>query len=109
MSSDLEMFRAHARRRATWLPGDPIAPYCKPNPYRVVGGESHPDPWHEGCRNDGCGCECHEPKPEERALWTQLADEIDDYLGGDSLAVDLFGDLTAEPNDEAAAAGGTGA
>ena len=34
----------------------------------------------------------------EAALWTQLADEIDEYEGQHGgLAPDLFGGLTAEP------------
>jgi hypothetical protein len=30
-------------------------------------------------------------------LWTQIADEIDVYLGVPVAATDLFGDTTAEP------------
>lgn len=38
------------------------------------------------------------PTPAERQVWTQLADEIDVYLTGDSVDVDLFGHLTVVPN-----------
>lgn len=35
--------------------------------------------------------------PDEQ-LWTQIADEIDDYLSGPEEHVDLFGDTTVEPD-----------
>lgn len=36
----------------------------------------------------------------ERALWTQIADEIDAYLDRPTAAVDLFGEVTDEPVSE---------
>lgn len=33
----------------------------------------------------------------ERALWTQMADEIDAYLATPTAVEDLFGEVTAEP------------
>jgi hypothetical protein len=33
----------------------------------------------------------------DQALWTQIADEIDEYLAGPPVALDLFGDETTEP------------
>lgn len=38
----------------------------------------------------------HLPAPE-RALWKQLADEIDEYLTRPAMVVDLFGEASAEP------------
>jgi len=40
--------------------------------------------------------------PAEAWLWKQLADEIDEYLepAGGSLAVDLFGQASEEPEVE---------
>lgn len=37
------------------------------------------------------------PAAAERALWVQLADEIDAYLAGPVEHVDLFGDASVEP------------
>jgi hypothetical protein len=37
------------------------------------------------------------PAATERALWLQMADEIDAYLATPHEAVDLFGEVTTEP------------
>lgn len=38
---------------------------------------------------------------QDAALWTQLADEIDEYEEADGgLTPDLFGNLTAEPEHD---------
>jgi hypothetical protein len=34
---------------------------------------------------------------DNRALWTQMADEIDTYLAAPPESPDLFGELSAEP------------
>lgn len=95
MSTDLERFRDHARRMATFERD--LAPNLGGNCWRGV---------HAICLigPDTCPCDCHEPQrtpvpaPSERALWVQLADEIDAYLAaGQTAAVDLFGDTTHEP------------
>lgn len=41
----------------------------------------------------------HTPQTE-RTLWTQIADELDEYLGQPPEATDLFGALTAEPTSQ---------
>jgi hypothetical protein len=40
------------------------------------------------------------PAASERALWLQMADEIDAYLAAPLEAVDLFGETTVEPTLE---------
>lgn len=73
--SELERFRDHCRERAAWAPGTPRAA-CRE---RTAFGTPKP-PDHANC--GGCGCDCHAPRADERALFTQLADEIDAYLAG---------------------------
>lgn len=116
--SDLTTLRDHARSRADWRPGD-ARDYCQSNRWRIVGGERHPEPWHEGCHSDRCGCECHRPTDAERRLWMQIATELDGYFAATTnqtqiwnrpAETDLFGEQTAEPTarnpvaDEARAA-----
>ena len=75
MTTDLERFRDHARERADWQPGEP-RPACRD---RTSFGTPKP-PDHVNCGGGRCGCTCHAPTDAERALWVQLAGEIDRYL-----------------------------
>lgn len=79
--NDLEQFRDHARRMAQLT-----APALDQNPSGTCrfGHHGH-------CRRgpDRCPCACHDgtrtptPTTGERALWTRLADEVDEYLAPD--------------------------
>lgn len=69
--SDLTAFRDHCRREAK-----------RP---RIVNRSA-----------DGEVTSSSGPTEPERALWLQLADEIDAYLGG-AVDVDLFGELSEVP------------
>lgn len=40
------------------------------------------------------------PAAADRALWLQIADEIDAYLAGPAVVEDLFGEYAAEPEPE---------
>jgi hypothetical protein len=86
--TDLTAFRDHCRQRADWQSGD-LRAACRE---RTAFGTPKP-PDHANCGGHRCGCRCHEPTPRERALFQQLADEIDAYLQGDESAEDepLFG------------------
>lgn len=84
--SDLTDARDHARKMAAWTdPRDTaglLNAYC--DELRI--GPSIIAPAHDRCWSDVCNCPCHPrdpgPTPAERALWTQIADEIDAYLSG---------------------------
>lgn len=88
--SDLTATRDHARKMAAWVdPRDTDSPhrsgYCR-DMARDLPAE------HEKCSGvlpgawGLCNCPCHPrdpgPTDAERALWTQIADEIDAYLSG---------------------------
>lgn len=58
-----------------------------------------------------CACECHDadratpPSPEEREIWKQIADELDQYLAGDgsvqmALLEDEEGDLVVTETEK---------
>ncbi|MCL2611964.1 MAG: hypothetical protein FWD95_01890 [Nocardioidaceae bacterium] len=86
--SDLEATRDHARRMADPNPSSGIdrGPWCR----RPAD--------HQRCAEVAprgiCGCECHEwnqpPSAKERALWTQIADELDAYLAPEDEGEGLF-------------------
>ena len=94
--SDLTNLRDHARARADWQPGD-LRAACRE---RTSFGTPKPAD-HANC--GGCGCTCHQPSDYERAMWRQIADEVDAYLGRTAPQVDLFGDETCEPTIEESA------
>lgn len=75
--SDLTDLRDHARARADWQSGD-LRAACKER--TAFGTPKAAD--HANC--GGCGCDCHRPTDRERAMWQQIADEIDGYLGSDN-------------------------
>lgn len=89
--SDLEQARDHARTMAarTVDPRDrsrTLTPVCNPA-YLYA-------PRHDECRSEECRCACHPrhvPTAAERALWAQIADEIDAYLAPVEVGPDLFG------------------
>lgn len=91
--SDLTDLRNHARERANWQAGD-LRAACRD---RTTFGTPKPAD-HTNC--GGCGCTCHKPSDYERAMWLQIADEIDGYLDRTSPQVDLFGDEMFEPVSE---------
>ena len=74
--SDLTDLRDYARARADWRPGIPRAA-CRDR--TAFGSPKLAD--HRNC--GGCGCDCHAPTDSERAMWHQIAEEIDGYLGAD--------------------------
>jgi len=76
--SDLTQLRDHARTIADWQPGEPRAA-CKD---RAIFGTPKPAD-HANCGGHRCGCKCHRPTDAQRALWRQIADEIDAYLARD--------------------------
>jgi hypothetical protein len=78
MASELERFRDHCRERADWRAGEPRVA-CRE---RTSFGTPKPAD-HANCGGGDCGCTCHEPTDRERALFRQLADEIDAYLSHD--------------------------
>lgn len=78
MATELERFRDHCRERAEWKPGEAKAA-CRD---RTAFG-THKPADHANCGGGSYGCDCHAPTDRERALWAQLADEIDDYLTAD--------------------------
>lgn len=80
--TDLTDFAAHARDRAAWIPGPPRAA-CRET--TVFGTPKAAD--HANCGGHRCGCDCHRPSDRERAMWTRLADEIDDYLDDEQIAL----------------------
>lgn len=118
--SDLTQFRDHAR----FMAGQDHAPGClparsKPSKthrfdsrhigWKWCGRESEHDK-HEwrgvslfgtdyapewNCQGICGGCAL----PAERALWTKLADEVDEHLA-DRVEVDLFGEMANEPKTE---------
>lgn len=73
----LDRLRDHAQERANWQAGDPKAA-CRD---RTAFGTPKPAD-HTNCGGGSCGCRCHQPTPAERALWQQIAGEIDDYIDG---------------------------
>lgn len=82
--SDLTTFRDHAR---AMVDAD-HKPECAEERKGSWGATylHRPDSTCSGCIPDA-----------ERALWTRLADEVDAYLAGDLIDVDLFGDETPLP------------
>lgn len=90
--SDLEQARDHARTMAarTVDPRDrsrALSLACNPAVYY--------EPRHGECGNDWCRCACHPrhvPSDAERALWAQIADEIDAYLAPVEDGPGLFGE-----------------
>lgn len=78
--TDLERFRDYARAMSRFTPGK-RSDKCagNHNPWTVT---THRKPDHEACpgTSSGCRCSCHHPSKRERALWKQLADEVDAYL-----------------------------
>lgn len=81
--SDLTRFRDHARQMAT----AEHKPECqKPRTDTRGWVGKHPDPDCDGCN-----------PAVDRDLFKRLADEIDAYLDRPAEAVDLFGEVTAEP------------
>lgn len=93
MSSSLSQFRDHCRRMAKAL----HKPECP--------SLAEWRPWVPDLESDHLRWKRNDPKPtcdgcnsaEGRALFGQLADEVDDYLAPQ---VDLFGEVTAEPSLE---------
>lgn len=91
-------FRDHARKMAAWHPKPPsgrLSAQCQ-------GGKFSGPPTHDCRWWASCPCECHPRTPDlpeaERALWVQLADEIDAYLAArHAPAADLFGEAGVEP------------
>lgn len=81
-SRQLIAFAKYARERAEWPQSDRPLPIC-----------SGKHPSHATCSGNLCGCECHRPTDAERALFAQLADEIDSYVyaPADPEQDDLFG------------------
>lgn len=96
--SDLTAARDHARKMAAQQPPD----LAREPGMRCQIGE------HPRCifGPGTCPCACHDdqrpvvPTDAERALWTQIADEIDAYLARPAEVVDLFGDVGVEPTME---------
>lgn len=77
--TELEGFRDHARRMARTTK--------VVRPRRLGQACKGLMPPHHQCTEvpEACGCKCHDadrtvPTKRERALWQQLADEIDAYL-----------------------------
>lgn len=82
--SELTTFRDYARKRADTGHGVD----CPAGPGRLW---QTPRPTCGGCIPE-----------QDRALFRQMADEIDAYLaGGQAEHLDLFGDTTPEPSKEA--------
>lgn len=73
--SELTTFAAYCRQRAEWRPGTPRLA-CRE---RTIFGTPKPAD-HANCGGHDCGCDCHAPSDRDRALFRQLADEIDDHL-----------------------------
>lgn len=73
--SELERFRDHCRERATWQRGKARAACLERTSFGTPKSADHAN-----CGGGDCGCECHEPTDAERALFVQLASEIDEYL-----------------------------
>lgn len=74
-----------AHQRANWQPGT-VRVACRDT--TIFGAPKPAD--HTNC--GGCGCDCHAPTDQERALWRQIADEIDAYLTPPEPELDdLFG------------------
>lgn len=93
--SELSKMRDHCRRMAS-AEHKPECPSLDTNLPNWVLDETNsfmtwipapPRPVCDGCVTTG-----------ERELFCQLADEIDVYLTGDSVDVDLFGHLSVVPN-----------
>lgn len=87
---DLEQARDHARAMAAWA-GDPRDRSVWRNGWCVDFPDFPTRNPHSRCDGIGsrlngapCCCDCHPrdpgPTDTERALWTQLADEIDAHL-----------------------------
>ncbi len=73
--NELTVLRDHARAKADWAPG---AKRGACQDHTAFGSPKPAD--HANCGGLRCGCDCHRPTDRERALWTQIADEIDAYL-----------------------------
>lgn len=86
MATELEKTRDHARRMAAWT--DPRDRATKLGGWCTDFGSSGA-PEHEACNGFAswsqqlCACACHtrtNPSAADRALWAQIADEIDRHL-----------------------------
>ena len=95
MSADLTELRDHARDQAVWVDPRTTSPWvsiwCRRDLDEIK-------PKHDACAGvmmPPCSCRCHPIKPgpsdDERALWTQIADEIDAFLKPAATGPDLFG------------------
>lgn len=84
-SADLQTLRDHARARATWAPSANLCDACRPISaskaalLRTLQLDT-PATNHVDCEGRECGCTCRELSDSDRALWTQIADELDAYL-----------------------------